>query len=62
MNKYHQEFLHRVDKLIYNNRELIGSFDSRDTVKDTERGAALIAAINNLEKIATDIIHWEEVE
>ena len=62
MTPKHRNFLHDMDKLICNNRELIADFDSRSTVMDTERGAALIKNIDNLARIVADMINWEEVQ
>ena len=62
MTKEHRQFLDDMDKLIYKNRALINSFDSRNTVQDTERGANLINKINIVASIVEDMIHWEEVQ
>ena len=62
MTKQHRQFLDDMDKLIYKNRALINSFDSRNTVQDTERGATLVKNIDNVARIVGDMINWEEVQ
>jgi len=62
MTKEHRQFLDDMDKLIYKNRALINSFDSRNTVQDTERGANFINHINHVADIIEDMIHNEEVQ